>query len=65
MDLFIYRYLYIDLHHKMITKKKHGKEFFLKSLCGFFCSTLAIVVIATPNANVMVVPKFLYKISII
>jgi hypothetical protein len=49
----------------MITQKKQGKEFFLKSLCGFFCATLAIVVIATPNPKVMVVPKFLYKISII
>jgi hypothetical protein len=49
----------------MITKKTHGKEFFLKVLCGFFCATLAIVVIATPNAKRMVVPKFLYKISII
>jgi hypothetical protein len=57
--------LYNDMHHKMITTKKMVRSCFLKSLHGFFCVTLAIVLIATPNAKVVVVPKFPYDFSII
>jgi len=57
-----------ELHHKMITKKKHIKELFFEEFVWLFCVVFVVVVIATPNAKVIVadiVTKFPCNLLII
>ncbi len=44
-----------ELCHKIITKKKHVKEMLLEKFVCFFCATVVVIAISTPNAKVIAI----------
>jgi len=57
-----------ELHHKMVTRKKAHQGVIFEEFVWFFCVTFVVVVIATPNAKIIVevvVTKFLGNLLII